>query len=93
MERGEDEEEDMLGSEDEASFSGSSSSSDDDEEMEGEESPGARERALAEARAMLRDKKGGKGRGKFFEDEVSHCPCSVLVCLLARSLACLLVSS
>jgi hypothetical protein len=69
---GDPEEEEMLGSEDEASFSGSSSDDDDDdEEEEGEESPEARERALAEARAMLRDRRGGKGRGKLFEEEVS----------------------
>ena len=66
--------EEML-SEDEKSYQDSSSASDieseEDDEIE-EDSPESKERAMAEARQMLKDNRTRKRRRDYFEDEVKH---------------------
>lgn len=55
--------------EEEASFTGDSSSSSEEEEEDEEGAEEARKRAMAEAKAMLQDKKG-KSKDRYLEDEV-----------------------
>ena len=69
--KGEPQEPEEAVEEQSAEHSGGDESSSDDNSEE-QDSPGAQERALKEARAMLKDRRRDR-RGHFFEEEVPIC--------------------